>query len=168
MGAYLSDGGEVRTHWLWAALGALLLAAALAPPTPGAAQPAGFKVYLPLAGPGCGDAICATLAVGPAGICCMGGVPGSTVSVPVTLLAASGRGLPLELVTDGRSCRDTAPIDDAGWEPYRGPWAAPVTLPANWTTLTVRVQLRDAAGNRTPILCDDVALEGFFPPSARP
>lgn len=143
-----------------AALCSLLLLVA----APAAAQPPPPPpVALPLISAGCVTGpICASLVVGPTNVCCMGGRPGDQIQIPVTFLAMSRAGGPLEMRTNHRSCSDTSPIDPASpWEPHVTERHYPHTLAVNWHTWSLRVQFRDAAGNLSPVLCDDVALEGY-------
>jgi hypothetical protein len=36
-------------------------------------------------------------------------------------------------------------------------------VPINWTGFYVSVQYRDAEGNLSPVVCDDISIEGHSP-----
>jgi hypothetical protein len=98
------------------------------------------------------------------GRCCAGGVEGSTIQLHVTFSAQSTRGAVTEMrVTNSGGCLKDAPTLDAPWEPFVTAKTYPASLGINWIGWYINVQYRDAAGNLSPVYCDDISLEGSPP-----
>jgi len=95
------------------------------------------------------------------GRCCAGGTAGSTISLPVTFKAASPAAKVTEMrVQTGGGCQKNEPALNAPWEPFQEVKSYPARLTINWVGWWINVQYRDAAGNLSPVYCDDISLEG--------
>jgi hypothetical protein len=100
------------------------------------------------------------------GSCCAGGVAGSTISLPVAFSAASSAGPVREMrVGPGLRCGDEG-IGGATWEPFQTSKTYTATLANNWVGWYIAAQFRDEQGNQSPVVCDDISLEGMPPTPA--
>ncbi len=100
------------------------------------------------------------------GICCVGGIAGSTIEVSVTFTASS----PLADVVDmrvrfGGIPFNEAEMEEAAWEPFVPEKTFQITFIINWVGHWVSVQYRDALGNLSPVYTDDVSAEGMPAPT---
>ena len=102
------------------------------------------------------------------GSCCAGGAAGSHISLKVAFQASSPSGSVKEMkVQIGGGCvKDPAQLTGS-WEPFQPSRNYDAALALNWVGWWVSVQYRDAAGNLSPVYCDDISLEGS-PPSPAP
>jgi hypothetical protein len=104
------------------------------------------------------------------GRCCAGGIAGETITVTAALEAES----PVALVTEMRVRAGTTVADEdamaaAAWEPYVAQKDFPVEVFVNWTGFYVNIQFRDAEGNLSPVVYDDISIEGEpAPPTPTP
>lgn len=97
------------------------------------------------------------------GRCCAGGKAGETVNVKVQYSASSPAGEVTEMRVvsgTGTGCLLDAATLDAPWEPFTPEQTLSARLSLNWVGFYVNVQYRDAAGNLSPVYCDDISLEG--------
>ena len=95
------------------------------------------------------------------GACCAGGRAGETVDVSVAFAAESLQAPVTEMrMRIGGAAFDEAALAQAAWEPFVP--EKQVTLPVvlNWITHTISVQYRDAEGNLSRVVVDDIAVEG--------
>jgi hypothetical protein len=100
------------------------------------------------------------------GSCCAGGAAGSTISLPVAFSATSGAGPVSEMrVGVGLRCGDER-IGIQPWEPFQTSKSYTTTLAVNWVGWYIAAQYRDAQGNLSPVVCDDISLEGMPPTPA--
>ena len=82
----------------------------------------------------------------------------------VTFSAWSSQGAVTEMrVSHFMGCQKDAATLDAPWEPYVTEKTYPASLGLNWIGWYINVQYRDAAGNLSPVYCDDISLEGSVP-----
>jgi len=92
--------------------------------------------------------------------CCVGGVAGSTVNAHVEFAAQGANTRVTEMRVSQGSCDKGAASLDAPWEPFAASKDYKVGVIINWTTFTIAVQYRDAAGNLSPVYCDSIGVEG--------
>ena len=104
------------------------------------------------------------------GACCVGGTAGSPVAIRAAYAATST----LAQVTDmrtaaryGGGCLKEAAMASIPWEPFSASGRFTVTAAINWIGFYVSAQYRDAQGNLSPVVCDDVSVEGM-PPATPP
>jgi hypothetical protein len=100
------------------------------------------------------------------GACCVGGAAGSPVSIRAAFTATS----PLAKVTEmrtatryGGGCLKEGEMASIPWEPFAASKRFTVTAAINWIGFYASVQYRDAQGNLSPVVCDDVSVEGMPP-----
>lgn len=125
----------------------------------GPAQVGQQQQYLPLIDSPC-EGFCGQVTIND-GLCCIGGVAGVLLSMPVSFFARSRNVPVIEQRVDFLPCQSDEPISAAAWEPSRTTQSYTITIPINWATRSVRAQFRDAAGHLSPIFCDDIYTEGF-------
>ena len=98
------------------------------------------------------------------GGCCMGGPVGTTISIDTAFSAASTAGAVTQMRIGHQSCTTTLDLSAVAWEPFAASKNFPYTITIqNWVGYYVDVQYRDAAGNVSPIYCDDISIEGMPP-----
>ena len=124
-------------------------------------------VYMPLVEVAC-PTFCGAVRIDNGGVCCIGGLPGSTTTIPVSFGAVSAMGTVTSMRTDNENCRSTSLLDQAAWEPFVTRRTYTLTLPVGWSSFAVRAQYRDAVGNVSPVYCAEVTLEGYEPPAPMP
>jgi hypothetical protein len=100
------------------------------------------------------------------GRCCVGGVAGEVVTVTASFTATS----PVGPITEMRVIAGILPatatmMTDVAWAPFEPTRVLSVPVALNWTGFHVSVQYRDAAGNLSPIVTDDISIEGESPTS---
>lgn len=96
------------------------------------------------------------------GGCCMGGPVGTTINIDTAFSASSTGGAVTEMRIGHLACSSSPDLSSVAWEPYTTSKVFPHTIIAiNWTSYYVDVQYRDAAGNVSPVYCDDIAIEGM-------
>lgn len=101
------------------------------------------------------------------GRCCAGGVAGQTIELSARFEASS----PFGEITHMRVHTGSGPQPVDGfpassvWEPYRPTRTFSTKVGLNWTGFFVSVQFRDAAGNISPIVWDEISIEGMAPPT---
>jgi hypothetical protein len=98
--------------------------------------------------------------------CCAGGIAGETIELSVRFEASS----PFGEVTDmrvqfGSSPQGVDEIAETPWEPFEETITFPTRVALNWVGLFISVQYRDSAGNLSPVLWDDISIEGMPPPT---
>lgn len=100
------------------------------------------------------------------GRCCAGGVAGAPIDLSVALSATSDAGAVTEMRTVMRAggCAQEVDMTDAAWEPFATERSYTFAPPLNWVGVYVSAQFRDEVGNLSPIICDDISVEGM-PPS---
>jgi len=102
------------------------------------------------------------------GACCMGGVAGSPLNINAAFSATSTAGAVTQMrVTTRYGGGCVADLSAVAWEPFATSKTFTITVAINWVGFYVSVQYRDAAGNLSPVYCDDVSVEGF-PPTFTP
>lgn len=95
------------------------------------------------------------------GACCAGGKANSEINLEVEFQAESSAGVvnEMRLLTGGQCFRDLDSLD-APWEPFVTKKILTTTLALNWIGFYVNVQFRDTQGYLSPVICDDISLEG--------
>mgnify|MGYP000847069192 CR=1 FL=1 len=102
------------------------------------------------------------------GRCCAGGVAGDTIQVIARFTATSSAAPVTEMrVRPGNTSFDESAMDAAPWQTMLREQTFPVTVVLNWTGFYVSVQFRDADGNLSPVVSDDISVEGS-PPTPTP
>jgi hypothetical protein len=95
----------------------------------------------------------------------IGGTAGNTIQMSVAFSATTTA--PDAQVTEMRVgfgyCQSEAEMS-AAWEPFVTQMSYPYTIPLNWSGFYVSVQYQDGLGNRSPVYCDDITVEGMPPP----
>ena len=56
-----------------------------------------------------------------------------------------------------------AQLDTRPWEAFQASKLYTTTLAISWTRWDILVQYRDTQGNLSPVVCDDILLEGMPP-----
>ena len=98
------------------------------------------------------------------GSCCIGGTAGQTIQVQADFYAASPFGKVVEMRTlSGGGCRLEGELASADWQPYTETLQLPVVVAINWVGFYVSAQFRDEQGNLSPVVCDDISVEGMPP-----
>jgi hypothetical protein len=100
------------------------------------------------------------------GICCVGGVVGTKVSLRKDFIAQSPSGPVIEMRRkEGMFCYSEVEMADVPWEPFVTSVTEPYLITAiNWVGHYITVQYRDSLGNLSPVVCDDISVEGMPPP----
>ena len=95
------------------------------------------------------------------GRCCVGSTAGDTIDVEVAFSATSSAGEVTEMRVATAGIKfDAAAMADVPWEPFEPSKSYPVAVALNWTGYWVNAQFRDAAGNVSPVVYDDISVEG--------
>ena len=98
------------------------------------------------------------------GICCAGGTAGDQVKITADFTATSNDAPITEMrFVDSYTCSENSEIQLAEWEDFRNKVVFDVSISINWIGYYVQAQFRDARGNMSPILCDDIGIEGSPP-----
>jgi hypothetical protein len=91
-----------------------------------------------------------------AGACCVGGPEGEPIDITVSFEATS----PFAAVTHMRTedqCLTAEEMAVVAWEPFANTKVFQFTPPVfNWFSFNASVQFKDAAGNLSPVYCDDI------------
>ena len=95
------------------------------------------------------------------GRCCVGGAAGEPLEITITLDAFS----PQSEVTDmriavGSRFLTEEEMESVSWEPFTREKKLTIPVPANWSGSYASVQFRDAAGDLSFVLHDDISVEG--------
>ena len=100
------------------------------------------------------------------GACCIGGVVGTQVELRKEFAAESPFGPVAEMRRkEGGFCFSEAEMADAAWEPFTDSVTEPFVIQAlNWVGHYLSVQYRDSLGNLSPVVCDDISVEGMPAP----
>jgi hypothetical protein len=97
----------------------------------------------------------------------VGGTVGQTIKVPADFTAHSSAGPVTQMrVAESYTCRQL-PADLSGpWEPFTAhrEFEEYISV-ANFVVLYVQAQFRDVQGNTSPVVCDDVSMEGMPGPT---
>ena len=91
-----------------------------------------------------------------------GGTVGSALAIEAAFQASSPSGPVTEMRTAARyggNC--VKDMSAAAWEPFAPAKTFTVTVGLNFIGLYVSAQFRDANGNLSPIVCDDISVEGM-------
>ena len=91
-----------------------------------------------------------------------GGTVGSALAIEAAFQASSPSGPVTEMRTAARyggNC--VKDMSSAAWEPLAPAKTLTVTVGLNFIGLYVSAQFRDANGNLSPIVCDDISVEGM-------
>ncbi len=91
-----------------------------------------------------------------------GGTVGSVLAIEATFQASSPSGPVTEMRTAARyggNC--VKDMSSVAWEPFAPAKTFTVTVGLNFIGLYVSAQFRDANGNLSPIVCDDISVEGM-------
>lgn len=91
-----------------------------------------------------------------------GGTVGSVLAIEAAFQASSPSGPVTEMRTAARyggNC--VKDMSSAAWEPLAPAKTLTVTVGLNFIGLYVSAQFRDANGNLSPIVCDDISVEGM-------
>jgi hypothetical protein len=93
-----------------------------------------------------------------------GGAVGSALAIDAAFKASSPSGQVTEMRTavryGGNCLKDMSSVT---WEPFAPTKTLTVTVALNFIGLYVSAQFRDANGNLSPIVCDDISVEGMPP-----
>lgn len=97
------------------------------------------------------------------GRCCVGGKVGETVQIPLALQASGPAGPATEMrYQAGAVAGCAADLSQAAWQPFAAQVTITTQIPTiNWIGYWASVQFRDAGGNLSPIVCDDISMEGM-------
>jgi len=99
--------------------------------------------------------------------CCAGGTVGAIIRITVAFEGVSPFAEVVEMrvmAGMGGAARE-ADLEAIPWEPFAPEKTFPITIQiANWIGFYVSAQFRDAAGNLSPVLWDDISIEGHLPP----
>jgi hypothetical protein len=99
--------------------------------------------------------------------CCAGGVAGETIELNAHLQASS----PFGEITHMRVHSGVRPgrVDQlppsTPWEPYLEYRTFTTEVALNWVGFFVAAQFRDAAGNLSPVVWDEIGIEGMPSPT---
>jgi hypothetical protein len=95
------------------------------------------------------------------GRCCAGGKAGSKITLTVKFQATSPNSTVSDMkVQVGGGCVSDPAQLKGGWEPFLPTRNYETSLAGNWVGWYISVQYRDAAGQLSPVYCDDISLEG--------
>jgi hypothetical protein len=93
---------------------------------------------------------------------------GSTAGSVLSIDAAFKANSPAEPVTEmrtavryGGGCLKENQIESVAWETFAPTKTFTVTVAINWIGFYVSAQFRDAQGNLSPVVCDDISVEGM-------
>jgi hypothetical protein len=94
------------------------------------------------------------------GRCCAGGIVGSQTQVTVSFQPAFAA---TEMrYRDTGACLTEDELAQTPWQPFAPTITLPVPIATiNWVGLYVSAQYRDAMGNLSPVVCDDISVEGM-------
>jgi hypothetical protein len=100
------------------------------------------------------------------GLCCIGGVVGTNVNLRKDFFAPSSFGPVIEMRRmEGSYCLSEVQLANAPWEPFIPSVTESYNITAiNWIGHTISVQYRDNLGNLSPVICDDISVEGMPAP----
>jgi hypothetical protein len=105
------------------------------------------------------------------GLCCIGGVVGTIINLRKDFTPPSSFGPVIEMRRkEGMFCYSEMDMADAPWEPFV-PWVTEAyrITAINWIGHYISVQYRDHLGNLSPVVCDDISVEGMpAPPTSGP
>jgi len=139
---------------------------------PGAATPQApqqYFIYLPVMGNTLAEPKVTQIISGSVwlngGICCVGGTVGSTATIVAVFEATSPfttvTGLRLITHSSNPQGQCVAEANLGEWQPYHSSQVFTTTIASGWTSFAVHVQFRDALGNPSPVVCDEIAVEGM-------
>ena len=95
------------------------------------------------------------------GRCCVGSTAGDIIDVEVAFSATSSAGEVTEMRVATAGIKfDAEAMADVPWGPFAPSRSYPVPVALNWTGFWVSAQFRDAAGNVSPVVYDDISVEG--------
>jgi hypothetical protein len=99
--------------------------------------------------------------------CCAGGIAGETIELSAHFEASSpfGEITHMRLHSGFGLPRTDQLPPSVPWEPYVESREFTTDVPLNWVGFFVAVQFRDAAGNLSPVIWDEIAIEGMLPPT---
>ena len=102
------------------------------------------------------------------GACCIAGIAGTTLDIDAVFSATSllapiadRRVAPIGGAASG--CATHAQLAPYPWESFTTTKTFTYVVPVNWSSFRVNAQHRDAAGNVSPVACDDIKVEGMPP-----
>jgi hypothetical protein len=99
--------------------------------------------------------------------CCAGGIAGQMIELTAQFEASSPFGEITHMrVHSGNSPQrvDQLPAISA-WEPFTSSKTFTTEVALNWVGFYISAQFRDAAGNLSPVVSDDISIEGMPPPT---
>lgn len=98
--------------------------------------------------------------------CCAGGIAGETIELSVRFDASSPFGEVTHMrVHFGSRPQGVNEITETAWEPFEETLTFSTRVALNWVGLFISVQYRDSAGNLSPVVWDDISIEGMPPPT---
>jgi hypothetical protein len=102
--------------------------------------------------------------------CCAGGPLGTVLQLNVHFAAQSPFGRVIEMrVKTGGNILDASEMEAVPWEPFVDDKVYEYEIfAANWIGWWVNVQFRDAEGNLSPVIQDDISIEGYPPVTVTP
>ncbi|HKY84706.1 MAG TPA: CARDB domain-containing protein [Anaerolineales bacterium] len=99
------------------------------------------------------------------GKCCIGGIAGQPLPIRVAFEASSPAGPVTQMrVRVGLRRFTEGELAESDWEAFQASKTYSFTPPINWVGFYVSVQFRDASGRLSPVVYDDISVEGMPPP----
>jgi hypothetical protein len=99
--------------------------------------------------------------------CCAGGIAGQTIELNTQFEASSPFGEITHMrvhTGNGPQRVDQIPATSA-WQPFVSSKTFSTQIALNWVGFFVSAQFRDSAGNLSPVISDDISIEGMPPPT---
>jgi hypothetical protein len=103
------------------------------------------------------------------GKCCIGGIAGQPLPIRVAFEASSPSGpvTQMRVRVGGRRFTE-GELAESDWEAFQATKTYNFTPPINWVGFYVSVQFRDASDRLSPVVYDDISVEGMPPPPTTP
>jgi hypothetical protein len=100
------------------------------------------------------------------GLCCIGGIVGTQVNLRKDFVPPGSFGPDIEMRRkEGMFCFSEEQMMDAPWVPFVPSVTEPFEITAiNWIGHYLSVQYRDILGKASPVVCDDISVEGMPAP----
>lgn len=101
------------------------------------------------------------------GFCCVGGTAGQQLDIDVDFTASSPAGQVTEMrvyYAYGGGCANATTMEQQPWQPFSSHQVYTITVAHNWVGFYATAQYRDQHGTLSPLICDDISVEGMPPP----
>jgi hypothetical protein len=103
------------------------------------------------------------------GKCCIGGIAGQPLPIRVAFEASSPSGPVTQMrVRVGLRRFTEDELAETEWGAFQASKTYTFTPPINWVGFYVSVQFRDTTGRLSPVVYDDISVEGMPPPPTTP